>query len=101
MTRNLTPGTVRVPRQPCVHKYIAKWHISKTVKSNEMEDTLPTGATEPCLNAGEESSSGDVPLYLSKGKGLGQVLQYLLKNERLPANLPEDVCRRQRKYQII
>ena len=81
------------PRQFCIHKAVAKWHLFVTkrelfrkVKSTEAETPNPTQAT---TDQNESESKEDS--YPPDDRRVARMLSYLLNNKKLPANLPQDV----------
>ncbi|KAF3851086.1 hypothetical protein F7725_012858 [Dissostichus mawsoni] len=80
----------------CPHKYIAKWHLYQThrelfrkVRSTEEVECLSTAASTEDEHSHDEADLGDIP-YPPKGvEKLKGMAQYILRNKKLPAVLPE------------
>ncbi|XP_039606727.1 uncharacterized protein LOC120527410 [Polypterus senegalus] len=82
-------------RRSCIHKYIAKWHLFETHR--ELFRTVIS--TEEALQANEQLSSfeernvkDDHSVYPPKGVGLESIVTYILRNKKIPAALPKDLC---------
>uniref|UniRef100_A0A8C6KJQ0 HMG domain-containing protein n=1 Tax=Nothobranchius furzeri TaxID=105023 RepID=A0A8C6KJQ0_NOTFU len=86
------------PRQSCMHKAVAKWHLFITkrelfrkVKSTEAEVPNPTQTTAD-QNASEAEEDG----YPPDDKHIARMLDYLLTNKKLPADLPQALIEQSR-----
>lgn len=79
-------------KRSCIHKYIGKWHLFQThhelfrkVRSTEEVEVLTSAGDE---NRDDEADLGDIT-YPPKDDQLKVMVQYILKNKKLPVVLPE------------
>ncbi|XP_073346956.1 uncharacterized protein, partial [Pagrus major] len=87
------------PRQSCIHKAVAKWHLFTTkrelfrkVKSTETEMPNPTqSTTDKNVRESKEDS------YPPDDRSIARMLNYLLTNKKLPADLPQDLIEMSRE----
>ncbi|KAF3836621.1 hypothetical protein F7725_029179 [Dissostichus mawsoni] len=95
-TQRIICGTVLVQTKiSCPHKYIAKWHLFQThrelfrkVRSTEEVECLSAAASTEDEHSHDEADLGDIP-YPPKVEKLKGMAQYILRNKKLPAVLPE------------
>ena len=87
------------PRQSCIHKAVAKWHLFVTkrelfrkVKSTEAEKPNPT-QTNTYQNASESKEDS----YPPDDRRIARMLNYLLTDKKLPADLPQALIEQSRE----
>ncbi|XP_041840399.1 LOW QUALITY PROTEIN: uncharacterized protein LOC121639302, partial [Melanotaenia boesemani] len=85
------------PRQSCIHKAVAKWHLFVTkrelflkVKSTEAQKPTPTQTTAHQNASGSEEDSPP------DDRQIARMLNYLLTNKKLPADLPQTLIKQSR-----
>jgi len=78
-------------KQTCVHKSIAKWHLFQTQKSL-FRKVRTTERTDPVLSC-QQHQAEDVQdqQYPPNDATLKKMVFYLLKEKRLPADLPKEL----------
>lgn len=89
-------------RHSCLHKAIGKWHLFVTkrqlfrrVKTTE-EGTLP-----PQHTTKQDTSEAKEENYPPSDKGVARMVNYVMANKKLPAELPQAVIEQSRDGKIL
>ncbi|XP_049339463.1 uncharacterized protein LOC125804568 [Astyanax mexicanus] len=82
------------PRQSCIHKMIAKWHLFETDptlfrRTRSVEENL----TQHFPTEVEGTDQAEQSQYPPEGKNLSRMVQYIFHKKKLPAVLPPDVVK--------
>ncbi|XP_077077485.1 uncharacterized protein LOC143730820 [Siphateles boraxobius] len=77
-------------KQSCVHKSIAKWHLFQTQKSL-FRKVRATERTDPVPSCQHQTEDIQDQQYPPNDASLKKMVFYLLKEKRLPADLPKEL----------
>ncbi|XP_056892376.1 uncharacterized protein LOC130527698 [Takifugu flavidus] len=78
-----------VERQPCKHKGVAKWHLFATKRELFQKARCPETTNPPRNATAGNPSECKEDAYPPDDKTIGRMLNYLLTNKTLPAELPQ------------
>ncbi len=77
-------------KQSCVHKSIDKWHLFQTQKSL-FRKVRTTERTDPIPSPPHQTEDLQDQQYPPNEAGIKKMVLYLLKEKRLPADLPKEL----------
>lgn len=83
-------------RQFCTHKGVAQWHLFGT-KRELFQNVRNMETANPSQNATAENPNECQDCYLPDDKNIARMLNYLLTNKKLPAELPHALIKQSRE----
>ena len=82
-------------RQSCIHKAVAKWHLFVTKR--ELFRKVKSTDAETQITTVQNVSNSEADSYPPDDRQIARMLEYLLTNKKLPADIPQALIEQSRE----